>query len=520
MFIGQLIIYAGTVAPPGTMACDGQVLPIIGNESLAATIGTTFGGDGINTIALPDLRGRTPIHGRPGFVQVGQFYGFEQVMLITSDLPQHSHAVPTNAAQTVSDPTGHIIAGNLAMFSVPSVRGHVLPGGLTPNVSLNPSAIQSDGLGLPHANIQPYLALNFCICVSGGQVPVAGNSLGGAFTAFGGMVIWVAFSGNVPTGWMSCDDPLLLRSAFNGLFSLIGTLFDAGDGSTNFGLPNLPGMAINGAGTGPGLSAYAVGDFNGEASHPLIDSELPIHTHVMQATTAAASLSDPTGALLAGAAAYNSVSDGSSLYSLAISSVGQSTPHENRQPFLALTAWMATDDVDPVYVIGEIRMIPTGTIPANWAACDGTLVNVAAEPNLYAVIGIAYGGTLGVNFRLPDLRGRIPVHVGTGPATPLPGQLSSYSLGQAGGTETVTLDENSMPSHTHTLNAASGRGMVGQVTVPNGHLLCLLASGDAYGPAASQVSMGSGAVGSTGSGAAHNNLMQEVALQYIIALSL
>ena len=101
--------------------------------------------------------------------------------------------------------------------------------------------------------------------------------------------------------------------------------------------------------------------------------------------------------------------------------------------------------------LGEIRMFAFGTrgAPIGWQACDGSLLPISQNDALFALIGTTYGGDGQTTFAVPDLRGRVPVHQGTGPG------LSTYVIGQRAGTETVTVLSTQMPAHTHTLVATS-----------------------------------------------------------------
>ncbi|TWQ48673.1 phage tail protein, partial [Xanthomonas vasicola] len=99
--------------------------------------------------------------------------------------------------------------------------------------------------------------------------------------------------------------------------------------------------------------------------------------------------------------------------------------------------------------IGEIRMFGFGRTPQGWQACDGSLLQISEYEPLYVLLGTAYGGNGSSTFAVPDLRGRLPIHQGQGPA------LSNYVLAQSAGTETVTLTSLQMPAHTHTAQATT-----------------------------------------------------------------
>lgn len=158
-YVGEIRMFAGTFAPAGWALCDGALLPIDQNPTLFNLIGTTYGGDGVNNFALPNLSSRVPVHVGPGFSQ-GQSAGVEQVTLMTSQIPSHTHlpqANSTNAGNQPS-PSGGIWAGSGILNSY-SAAG--------PSVALAPGAIANAGGGQPHYNMIPYLAINFIISMFG-----------------------------------------------------------------------------------------------------------------------------------------------------------------------------------------------------------------------------------------------------------------------------------------------------------------------------------------------------------------
>ncbi|HEU4743283.1 MAG TPA: tail fiber protein [Meiothermus sp.] len=162
-YIGEIRIFAGNFAPAGWAFCDGSTLPISENEALFTLIGTTYGGDGQTTFALPDLRGRIPLHqgtgpGLPPFV-IGQDGGVETVTLTAQQMPTHNHALlgsSNTATQTV--PTANVLAQ-------PSSGQMYLAD--TPNVALNASMIGLTGGNQPHDNMGPYLCVSFIISLFG-----------------------------------------------------------------------------------------------------------------------------------------------------------------------------------------------------------------------------------------------------------------------------------------------------------------------------------------------------------------
>jgi microcystin-dependent protein len=161
-FLAEVRIMAFNFAPRGWAFCDGQILPINQNQSLYSLLGTTYGGDGRTTFALPDLRGRTPIHvGRSNGGddhRLGQKSGEETHTLAANEMPQHRHPLKaTNTMGTATAPQGHV----LAEASLPTFGSFGTP---TP---MGSNSVTNVGGGQAHENMQPYLALNYCIALQG-----------------------------------------------------------------------------------------------------------------------------------------------------------------------------------------------------------------------------------------------------------------------------------------------------------------------------------------------------------------
>ena len=164
-FLAEVRMVGFNFAPRGWSFCDGQILPINQNQSLYSLLGTTYGGDGRTSFALPDLRGRTPVHrgsdGGESFV-LGQKHGAETVTLMTSQLAAHTHEMraASAAADSVS-PADKLPAETPVAETIYSNGG----GPLTD--SMHSGSISNTGGGQAHNNIQPYLTLNFCIALQG-----------------------------------------------------------------------------------------------------------------------------------------------------------------------------------------------------------------------------------------------------------------------------------------------------------------------------------------------------------------
>lgn len=164
-YLAQIVMFGGNFAPRNWHFCDGKLLSIAENSALFSLLGTMYGGDGIQTFALPDLRGRIPVGTGQGAglsnVNLGEMAGSEKVTLTIQNLPQHNHlmeAYSTNANATA--PSGQLLAGNPDNdFLVPTSGSVTTP--------MSAAAIGAAGGNLPVNNMQSYLAVNYVICTSG-----------------------------------------------------------------------------------------------------------------------------------------------------------------------------------------------------------------------------------------------------------------------------------------------------------------------------------------------------------------
>ncbi|GAO36074.1 tail collar protein [Sulfuricella sp. T08] len=161
-FVGEIRMFGGNFAPNGWAFCDGQLLPISGNETLFTLIGTTYGGDGQSTFALPDLRGRIPIHQGQGPAlsprTIGEKGGSEAVTLTTAQLPTHTHRLASGNAATLGDPTGAAVANTGATTMYGAGAG---------NIAMAPEASVNAGGSQAHNNLMPYQCVNFIISLFG-----------------------------------------------------------------------------------------------------------------------------------------------------------------------------------------------------------------------------------------------------------------------------------------------------------------------------------------------------------------
>lgn len=156
-FLGQITLTGFDFAPKGYAACNGQLLPINQNQALFSLLGTRFGGNGTTTFALPDLRGRVPLHAAaPG--EVGQSAGQSSVTLTPQQIPAHTHPVDAVTGDGTSpSPTGNKLAGTPGhLYSAPPA-----------STTLAADASGATGDSQPHPNLQPYTVIGYCIALQG-----------------------------------------------------------------------------------------------------------------------------------------------------------------------------------------------------------------------------------------------------------------------------------------------------------------------------------------------------------------
>ena len=159
-YVGEIRMFAGNFAPVGWMFCEGQLLSIAENAALFNLIGTTYGGDGQSTFALPDLRGRLPIHQGAGFT-IAQNGGSEQVTLAAGQIPAHTHPFLASSNQASSTSPVNQVPGITQAATITPY------GTDAPQVQLSPSSVGSLGGSQPHNNFQPYLCIDFIISLFG-----------------------------------------------------------------------------------------------------------------------------------------------------------------------------------------------------------------------------------------------------------------------------------------------------------------------------------------------------------------
>ena len=157
-YVGEIRMFAGNFAPAGWMFCEGQLLPISEYETLFQLIGTTYGGDGQSTFALPDLRGRLPLHQGNGFI-LAETGGAEEITLTVNQIPAHSHPLLASSAPgTAATPQGSVLAKTTTGFL------YILE---NPTDNMAVTSISSVGGSQLHTNFHPYLCVDFIISLFG-----------------------------------------------------------------------------------------------------------------------------------------------------------------------------------------------------------------------------------------------------------------------------------------------------------------------------------------------------------------
>ena len=171
-FLGEVRCFGFNFAPRGWAQCNGQLLAISQNTALFSILGTTYGGDGMTTFGLPNLQGQIPMHwgtGPGGFnTQIGEVQGQANVTLTLNQIPQHSHSITAATVPAGGTSQRTAVASNTAFLSGsrPPNRAYQNPAQAI-TAPFSQKAISSTGNSQPHDNMQPYLALNFCIALEG-----------------------------------------------------------------------------------------------------------------------------------------------------------------------------------------------------------------------------------------------------------------------------------------------------------------------------------------------------------------
>ena len=320
-----------------------------------------------------------------------------------------------------------------------------------------------------------------------------------------------------PRGYLECDGTTLDIESHKGLYSIIGTTY-GGNGETSFKLPDLAGRAPVHQG-----DANKLGDHGGSASVTLTNDTLAQHVHPILATEAVADKTDPTGNMLAtgssrGTKAYVPLGTNSKVNMVehAMSETGGGEAHNNMQPYLALRFVIAKEGTLPfrnngliddavVDYVGDVRMMAINFAPRNWAECNGQLMDISSNQSLFSLLGTTFGGDGRKTFGLPDLRGRVPINVGTHDS-------HDYVRGQKGGEESVSLTVQEIPSHFHQLDLAQTDATTEN---PGGNMLA--ANAPVFSSGNTNAEMAASTVGEpAGAGAAHDNMMPFMPITFCV----
>src|SRR5438876_1076753 len=159
-FVGEIRMFGGNFAPAGWSFCQGQLVPISEYDTLFNLIGTTYGGDGQSTFALPDLRGRLPVHFGSGTI-LAETGGTEEVTLTIAQVPAHSHTVFGSSANASTTSAGGNVPATMAEVTVFAYGTDLPP------TNLSPQSVAPIGGSQPHTNFQPYLCVDFIISLFG-----------------------------------------------------------------------------------------------------------------------------------------------------------------------------------------------------------------------------------------------------------------------------------------------------------------------------------------------------------------
>lgn len=308
-------MFAGNYAPEGWALCAGQTLNVADHPALFAAIGTSFGGDGRETFALPDLRGRIPVH-RGVHVAHGESGGSELADISADQLPGHSHTVTPATGTSPAAFHGETVTMSADALPVDATGGS--------------ADDYATGGGGAHDNMQPFLSIHFVIALGGDVEPVS------ILEPFIGEIRLYAGAAT-PRGWQRCNGQALDIANNSDLFAVLGTTY-GGDGKQTFALPDMRGRVALHAGQGAGLTLRRLGESGGSEQVALSATHLPYHSHALQPAAVGSAAGhvvmaagSPSGSALTGiGTSAGTVSD------------GPGAPHNNLQPYLVLNYIIAT----------------------------------------------------------------------------------------------------------------------------------------------------------------------------------
>jgi microcystin-dependent protein len=337
-FLAEVKIFSFPFAPKGWAMCNGQLLPINQNQALFSLVGTMYGGDGQVNFALPNIRGRVPVHMGHGWT-LGEQRGTDSHALTINEMPAHNHLVKAvNANGTHDTP----IDGALAV----SASG--IPSYSSASSDVNTLATSFSGQSQPHENRQPYLVLNFCIALQGlypspNKEEQSESAKG--YDSFIAEISMFAFN-FAPNGYSTCAGQVMPLSQNTALFALLGTMY-GGDGKSTFALPDIEGRVVLHPGQGPGLSLYDQAEKGGVETVSLLPNQLPSHSHLL--TASGTGVSDDMGGFTFGPfpGGYSSLSPNIFLHETVLLPAGGNQGHNNIMPSIGLNFCIALQGIFP-----------------------------------------------------------------------------------------------------------------------------------------------------------------------------
>lgn len=353
------------------------------------------------------------------------------------------------------------------------------------------------------------------------------------------------------SSWTLCDGKKFSVAQFPALFKLLGFTY-GGNSKEGFAVPNLVGLATVGAGSGSGLSSYALGGTAGAAAVQLTADQMAPHTHSLNGSNILATEQFPEGKVLAEAGlpggrndpdnkgymySPNAASVTTAFAASSIGTTGGGGSHGNMQPYVPIYHFIAIEGILPAtspegaaaatapadrglgdeQILGQVSLFASAKIPRGWLVCDGAELRINSYSSLFKLIGTTFGGDGVTTFRLPNLKGSCVIGAG-----------GDYKLGASGGAALCALAASEIPAHSHTLYGDAGTPAASSVRQPIGNGLgagqvIQAKTGNTYPynpyttDASVLKSLDGSSIGTTG-GDAHPNVMPSLALNYCICV--